>query len=232
MTDHRHPAGASFAAMAEPVDDEEAALVELQLKLFDSTRWSGYSEPHPGVQLLDILQESTTILRKHTSTLLPLALLLTVPVSSFLLRLPFMDQMVVSLQLKAQAQFGRQLHAASSRRLAETVMSSVMDVPFSAIFSPLLKASVGSVVASTYARKKLKFSETSILKALRKHTLAIVQTFLWTSAVYFAFASAFTALLGFANGSEIDTVGLVVVSVVGVALAAGMAVAHVTCNLA
>lgn len=235
--DHLYPAGASFAAMAEAADDEEAALVELQLKQFDGTRWSGYSEPHPGAQLLDILQESTTILRKHSSTLLPLALLLTVPVSIFLLshillRLPLLDQMVISLQLKAQAQFGRQLHAASSRRLAETVMSSVMDVPFSALFSPLLKASVGSVVASTYARKKLKFSESSILKALRKHALAIVQTFLWTCAVYFAFATAFTALLGFVNGSEIDTVSLVVVSVVGVALAAGMAVANVTCNLA
>lgn len=221
--DHRHHVRP--ATTAEPGElklDEEAALAEL--KQFDSTRWAGYSETHPGAQVLDILQESTTILRTHTSTLLSLALLLAVPVSSLLLshallRLPFIAQMVISLQLAAQAR----LHPAGYRRLAEIVTSSIINVPFSALLSPLLKASVSYVVAATYARKKLKWGE--IFKSLHKNALVLVQTLLWTCAMSFAFASAIAVLIGCASG-------LVVASVVAVAIAAGMAFASVVSNLA
>lgn len=215
-------------------NDEELALLELNhdkqsLKL-DSTRWARYSETHPAAQVLDILQESTAILRKYSAILLTLALLLAVPLSTLLLShvlllLPFMDHMVTSLQWAAE----QQLHQAGYRRLAEIIISSVVDIPFSALFSPLLKASVGYVVAATYARKKLEFAE--VLDVLHKSWLLLMQTFAWTCSVYFVFASAFAALLLFASKIDTTSTSLFVAAVVGLALAAGMALANVICNL-
>lgn len=90
-------------------NDEEAGLKQ-SLKVVPD-RWAGYSGTNPGLQLLDILQESTTILRKHDGVLMTLAFLLAIPVSSLLLshillRIPFLEHTVIFLQARLGRNWG------------------------------------------------------------------------------------------------------------------------------
>lgn len=94
----------------------------------------------------------------------------------------------------------------------------MLDVP---IFSALLQGSVSYVVASTYARKKVRFTEA--LDVLQ--TSLLTRTLLWTCALYFAIAATLALVGNFVLGSVFGPV-------VGVALAAGMVLANVTCSLA
>lgn len=218
--------------------DEELGLLEYmsfrekQAKL-ESHRWAGYSESHPAVQVLDILQESTTILRKHNGVLLAVALVLAVPLSTLLLShvlllLPLMENLVRLVQLAAQRRFQSPPHQTGYRKLAEAVMANVIDIPFSALFSPLLKAGVAYVVATTYGRKKLKLAD--VFDNLQKTWLLLLQTFMWTFSVYLIFALTFATVLRFASSA--GSVALLLATLAGLALAAGLAFANVACNLA
>ncbi|XP_024383153.1 uncharacterized protein [Physcomitrium patens] len=225
-----------------PEDSDDEALLEYfsyrekQAKL-ESARWAGYSEHQPAMQILDLLQESTTILRKYNVILLILGLCLAVPLSAILLshvllRLPFMDHWVKTVQFAAEQRFKQHSHRAGYRRLAEILMSNMVDIPFSALFSPLLKAGVAYVVAATYSRKRLELEE--VVDVLQRIWLLLMQTFMWTCAVFLAFAAAFASLLWFAShtGSIFGMTTFIVATMVGLVLAAGLAYANVMCNLA
>lgn len=226
-------------------DSDDEALLEYmsfrdkQARL-ESARWAGYSEEQPAMQVLDIMQEATTLLRRHNGILLTLGLTLAVPLSAILLShvlllLPFMEYLVRAVEFAAALRFKQHSHRAGYRRLAEIIMSNVVDIPFSALFSPLLKAGVAYVVASTYGRRRIELSD--IVDILQKIWLLLMQTFMWTCSVYLTFASAFAALLWFASRADkasnlFGTVSLLAVTVVGLALAAGLAYTNVMCNLA
>ena len=226
----------------EAEHDEELALNDYisfrdkQAKL-ESHRWAGYSESHSAVQVLDILQESTAILRKHNGVLLSVALALAVPLSTLLLShvlllFPLMEYLVRTVQSEAERRFHGQ---SGHRRLAEIVMSNVVDIPFSALFSPLLKAGVAYVVATTYGRKKLRLAD--VFDNLQKTWSLLLQTFLCTFSVYLTFAFAFATVLWFASKINNDsitffgTIGLLIATLSGLALAMGLAFANVACNL-
>ncbi|XP_024391753.1 uncharacterized protein [Physcomitrium patens] len=247
--DRKHEQRASdfrVVEFVEPreVDDKEALLEYISVRekeaKLESVRWSGYCESHPATQILDIMRESTTILRKHNGILLALGLILAVPLSTLLLsgvllHLPVIDDFVRMVQLAAEQRFKQQSHHSGYRRLAESMMSNLVDIPFSALFSPLLKAGVAYVVASTYTRKRVKLAE--ILETLQKVWLLLVQTFLWTCSVYITFASAFVTLLWLASrigeaSTMCNNFSLLAAALVGLALAAGLAISNVMCNLA
>ncbi|XP_024372652.1 uncharacterized protein [Physcomitrium patens] len=225
--------------------DEEAALLDYisarqKQTIVESARWTGYSETHPIMQVLDIMRESTTILRKHSSILLVMGLIFAVPLSILLLSdvpllFPVMDDFVRLMQLAAEQRFGQKSHRTGYRRLAEIVMSNVVDIPLSALFSPLLKAGVAYVVASTYIRKRVTLTE--VLEIMQKIGVLLVQTFLWTCSVYLTFSSMFAALLWLASRiSKASTIftnaSLLAVVFVGLTLVVGLAFVNVMCNLA
>lgn len=225
---------------AEDSDDE--ALLEYmshrdkQARL-ESARWAGYTEDQPAMQVLDIMQESTTLLRRHNGILLTLGLALAVPLSAILLShvlllLPFMEYLVRAVELAAAQRFKQHSHRAGYRRLAEIIMSNVVDIPFSALFSPLLKAGVAFIVAATYGRRRLEIPD--IVEVLQKMWLLLMQTFLWTCSVYLTFASAFVALLWFSSKTSnlFGGFSLLAAAVVGLLLALGLAYSNVMCNLA
>lgn len=224
--------------------DDEAILEymsfrEKQARL-ESSRWAGYDEDQPAMQVLDVMQESTTLLRRHNGILLTLGLALAVPLSAILLShvlllLPFMEYLVRAVELAAAQRFKQHSHRAGYRRLAEIIMSNVVDIPFSALFSPLLKAGVAYVVAATYGRRRLELQE--IVDILQRIWLILMQTFMWTCSVYLTFASAFATLLWFASRADkasnlFGTVSLLAAFILGLALALGLAYASVICNLA
>ncbi|KAG0580910.1 hypothetical protein KC19_4G209900 [Ceratodon purpureus] len=230
--------------LPEGEHDEELGLLEYisfrdkQAKL-ESHRWAGYSESHPAIQVLDILQESTSILRKHNGVLLTVALALAVPLSTLLLShvlllLPLMENLVRSVQSSADQRFPS--HQTGYRKLAEAVMATVVDIPLSALFSPLLKAGVAYVVATNYGRKKLKLAD--VFDNLQKTWSLLLHTFMWTSSVYLTFAITFTTTLWFASraGSASSTffsnLALLIATLTILALAAALAFANVACNLA
>jgi hypothetical protein len=132
------------------------------------------------------------------------------------------------VQYAAEDRFKAHSHRAGYRRLAEIIMSNVVDIPFSALFSPLLKAGVAYIVASTYGRKRVQLSE--VVEVLQKIWLLLMQTFMWTCSVYLIFASAFATLLWFASwagkaSNVFGTASLLVATMVGMALALGLAYA-------
>lgn len=242
----REPGMAETVEPQKPQEDSDDELLleymshrDRQARL-ESARWAGYDETQPAMQVLDIMQESTTLLRRHDLILLTLGLVLAVPLSIILLShvlllLPFMNRLVKTVQYAAEDRFKQHSHQAGYRRLAEIIMSNVVDIPFSALFSPLLKAGVAYVVACTYGRKRVLLSE--VIDVLQKIWLLLMQTFMWTCSVYLIFASAFATLLWFASwagkaSNVFGTASLVAATMVGLALALGLAHANVMCNLA
>lgn len=249
MERHHEPREAGMAETVEPQEPHEDSDDEVFLEFIsyrdkqaklESARWAGYDETQPAMQVLDIMQESTTLLRRHDLILLTLGLALAVPLSIILLShvlllLPIMNHLVKVVQYAAEDRFKAHSHRAGYRRLAEIIMSNVVDIPFSALFSPLLKAGVAYIVASTYGRKRVQLSE--VVEVLQKIWLLLMQTFMWTCSVYLIFASAFATLLWFASwagkaSNVFGTASLLVATMVGMALALGLAYANVMCNLA
>jgi len=236
--------GIERAGTADPHEedsDDEALLEYMSFRgkqsRLESARWAGYSEDQPAMQVLDIMQESTTLLRRHNGILLTLGLALAVPLSAILLShilllLPFMEYLVRAVEFSAAQRFKQHSHRAGYRRLAEIIMSNVVDIPFSALFSPLLKAGVAYIVAATYGRRRLELAE--IVDILQKIWLLLMQTFMWTCSVYLSFATAFAVLLWFASKAStlFGSFSLLAATIVGLALAAGLAYANVMCNLA
>ena len=248
MERHHEPRDLGMAETVEPQeaheDSDDEVLLEYvsnrdrQAKL-ESARWAGYDETQPAMQVLDIMQESTTLLRRYDVILLTLGLALAVPLSIILLShvlllLPFMNHLVKVVQYAAEDRFKQHSHRAGYRRLAEIIMSNVVDIPFSALFSPLLKAGVAYVVASTYGRKRITLSD--VVGVLQKIWLLLMQTFMWTCSLYLIFASAFAILLWFASwagkaSNVFGTTSILAATLVGLALALGLAYTNVMCNL-
>ena len=242
----RDPGFGMMETVEQPqVDDDSGPFMEKKSLLDtpvqqETARWAGYSESNPSLQVLDILQESTTLLRKHNDILFILAIVLAIPLSIILLshvllRFPFMERLVRDVQLVAEQRVHYHSQRAGYRRLAEIIMSNVVDIPFSALFSPLLKAGVAHIVASTYGRRKPKLSDIS--ETLQKIWVRLMQTFAWSCSVYLSFATAFVILLWYASStgkssSLVITLGLVGALLVGLALATGFAYTNVMCNLA
>ena len=228
----------------EGADEAESLLqsrfFEAEKKAQECTRWAGYSEPNPSVQMLDILQESTTLLRKHHPVLTVLALTFSVPLSIILLshvllRLPFMEWLVRAVQSAVEEKIVHHIHRIGYRRVAEIILSNMVDIPFSALFSPLLRAGVAYIVASTYEGKRPVFS--ALVAMLHKVWLLLLQTFAWSCLVYLGLAAGLSALLWFALsvGKSSDMIllsGLVAAAFIGATVAIGFAYANVMCNLA
>ncbi|CAM6019660.1 unnamed protein product [Sphagnum balticum] len=220
----------------------------------ECSRWRGYSELLPSLQLLDILQESTTLLRKHHSLLLALAMAVSVPLSAIVLShvclgLPFVQWLVRQVEEfhnnTTVVEDDRNNNPASAanrialRRVTEILISNIVDIPFTAVFSPLLKAGVAYIVACSYGGKKPTVME--IWRLLQKLWLRLMQTFALSCSIFLAFAAAFAALLMYASRSGNTTTsssfivivaGIAASAIAAISLCAGFAFMSVLCSLA
>jgi hypothetical protein len=226
----------------------------------ECSRWRGYSELLPSLQLLDILQESTTLLRKHHSLLLALAMAVSVPLSAIVLShvclgLPFVQWLVRQVEefhnnttVVEDDRNNNIIHnnnpasAANRialRRVTEILISNIVDIPFTAVFSPLLKAGVAYIVASSYGGKKPTVME--IWRLLQKLWLRLMQTFALSCSIFLAFAAAFAALLMYASRSGNTTTsssfiiimaGIAASAIAAISLCAGFAFMSILCSLA
>jgi hypothetical protein len=226
----------------------------------ECSRWRGYTELLPSLQLLDILQESTTLLRKHHSLLLALAMAVSVPLSAIVLShvclgLPFVQWLVRQVEefhnnatvVEDERNnniiyYNNPASAANRialRRVAEILISNIVDIPFTAVFSPLLKAGVAYIVACSYGGKKPTAME--IWRLLQKLWLRLMQTFALSCSIFLAFAAAFAALLMYASRSGNTTTsssfivivaGTAASAIAAISLCVGFAFMSVLCSLA
>ncbi len=224
----------------------------------ECSRWRGYSELLPSLQLLDILQESTNLLRKHHSLLLALAMAVSVPLSAIVLShvclgLPFVQWLVRQVEEFHNnttvveddrnnniIHYNNPASAANRialRRVTEILISNIVDIPFTAVFSPLLKAGVAYIVACSYGGKKPMVMES--WRLLQKLWLRLMQTFALSCSIFFA--AAFAALLMYASRSGNTTTsssfivivaGIAASAIAAISLCAGFAFMSVLCSLA
>jgi len=203
-------------------------------------RWSGYSETLPSLQLLDVLQESTTLLRKHNGLLGALAVVVSVPLSAIvlshvLLGFPFIQWLVREVEAMAQKNFHNFGNQIVFRRIAEILISNIVNIPFTAIFSPLLKAGVAYIVACTYGGKKP--TATEIWEMLQKFWLRLMQTFAWSCSIFLLLAFVFAAILMYASSagntsSFVVTVGIAAAVIAAITLCIGFVFVSVLSSLA
>jgi hypothetical protein len=204
---------------------------------------------------LDILQESTNLLRKHHSLLLALAMAVSVPLSAIVLShvclgLPFVQWLVRQVEEFHNnstvveddgnnniIHYNNPASAANRialRRVTEILISNIVDIPFTAVFSPLLKAGVAYIVACSYGGKKPTVME--IWRLLQKLWLRLMQTFALSCSIFLAFAAAFAALLMYASRSGNTTTSssfiVIVAGIAAISLCAGFAFMSVLCSLA